>query len=179
MTGDEKWPALDAHTDEPPLDRDQFTRRVIGELADVLDAVVGLEDASGLVSVVGRRVGAHINDVYISRKDGEPLDRAGVAAGLVALKRSIHGDFHVIEQDDDRIVLGNHACPFGDQVKGRPALCMMTSNVFGTLASDHLGYSRVELEKTIARGDAGCRVVIHLRPAPDEEAATGLEYFRA
>ena len=78
-----------------------------------------------------------------------------VAAVLVDLKRRIHGDFFIIEEDDEKIVLGNRACPFAEMVAGRPSLCMMTSNVFGFIAADNLGYSKVELQETIARGDAG------------------------
>lgn len=61
---------------------------------------------------------------------------------------------------------------------GRPALCMMTSNVFGSIAADTLGYSKVAIEQAIARGDAGCRVVVYLRPTPEAEAAQGREYFK-
>jgi hypothetical protein len=75
-------------------------------------------------------------------------------------------------------VLGNRACPFGDQVIGRPALCMMTSNVFGSIAADHLGYARVELQETIAQGSAGCRVVVHLDRPPGDVAVDGIEYFK-
>jgi hypothetical protein len=54
---------------------------------------------------------------------------------------------------------------------------MMTSNVFGSIAAENLGYAGVELERTIAEGHAGCRVVVHLRPT--EHAQPGLrEYFR-
>ncbi|MFI8308787.1 methanogen output domain 1-containing protein [Streptomyces sp. NPDC085927] len=74
------------------------------------------------------------------------------------LKRRIKGDFFVIEQDDTKIVLGNRACPFAEKVLGRESMCMMTSNVFGTIAARNLGYAGVELQETIARGDAGCRV---------------------
>ena len=71
---------------------------------------------------------------------------------LVDLKRRIQGDFRVIEEDADRIVLGNRACPFGDKVLGRPSMRMMTSNVFGHIAADNLGYARVELQETVSRG---------------------------
>jgi len=54
---------------------------------------------------------------------------------------------------------------------------MMTSNVFGTLASANLGYARVDLEETIARGDGRCRVVVHLREDEAGAQAPGLEYF--
>lgn len=48
-------------------------------------------------------------------------------------------------------MLGNRACPFGDKVIGHPALCMMTSNVFGSIAADNLGYAKVVVEEAIAR----------------------------
>jgi hypothetical protein len=56
---------------------------------------------------------------------------------------------------------------------------MMTSNVFGAIAAENLGYAKVELQQTIARGDGGCRVVVYLRPTPESEAAEGREYFQA
>jgi predicted ArsR family transcriptional regulator len=93
----------------------------------------------------------------------------------VDLKRRIQGDFFVIEQDETKIVLGNRACPFAEKVIGRQSMCIMTSNVFGTIAARNLGYAQVELQETIARGDAGCRVVVHLVPQP--EADKGREYF--
>ena len=51
--------------------------------------------------------------------------------------------------------------PFAEKVVGRPALCMMTSNVFGSIAAENLGYAKVVLEQAIARGDSGCRVVVY------------------
>jgi len=35
------------------------------------------------------------------------------------------------------------------------------------------------IEKAIARGDSGCRVVVHLKPAEDAEEAIGREYFQS
>ncbi len=75
-------------------------------------------------------------------------------------------------------MLGNRACPFGEKVAGRPALCMMTSNVFGVIAAENLGYAKVAIEESIARGDPGCRVVVYLRPTDEAQAAAGREYFQ-
>ena len=97
---------------------------------------------------------------------------------LVDLKRRIQGDFYVIEQNDEKIVLGNRVCPFGDKVLNRPVMCMMTSNVFGTIAANNLGYAKVELQKTIAGGDPGCRVIVYLKITEEAEDAEGREYFR-
>ncbi|HZT80032.1 MAG TPA: methanogen output domain 1-containing protein [Gemmataceae bacterium] len=161
-----------------PLERDVFLRSLLRELAGTLQEVVGLEEASGFVSVVGQRLGDQINGQYRAALRVSNLTREQVREVLVDLKRRIQGDFYVIEESDDRIVLGNRACPFGEKVQGRPALCMMTSNVFGVLAAENLGYAKVSLEQTIAEGHPGCRVVVYLRPTPEAQAAKGREYFR-
>nr|WP_255574971.1 methanogen output domain 1-containing protein [Caldovatus aquaticus] len=152
-------------------------RRLLGELAGTLQEVVGIEEASGYISVVGAAVGEHINAAYRRALSVERLSREQVSAVLVDLKRRIRGDFFVVEETEDRIVLGNRACPFGEFARGRPSLCMMTSNVFGHIVAQNLGYAAVGLERTIARGHDGCRVVIHLRASADvpDDAR---EYFR-
>jgi predicted ArsR family transcriptional regulator len=160
-----------------PLERDVFMRNLIRELAGTLQDVVGLEEASGFISVVGQRIGDQINQDYKSALQVDKLSRAQVAEVLVDLKRRIQGSFYVIEEDEQKIVLGNHDCPFADKVLGRPAMCMMTSNVFGVIAADNLGYAKVALEKTIAQGHGECRVVVYLQPAAETGGFTAREYF--
>jgi predicted ArsR family transcriptional regulator len=161
-----------------PLERDVFLRNLLRELAGTLQDVVGLEEASGFISVVGQRIGDQINQDYCTALKVPRLTREQVAEVLVDLKRRIQGDFYVIEQDDDKIVLGNRACPFAEKVIGRPSLCMMTSNVFGVIAAENLGYAKVVIEKAIARGDPGCRIVVYLKSTPEAEATQGREYFQ-
>ncbi|MBS1212250.1 MAG: putative transcriptional regulator [Proteobacteria bacterium] len=161
-----------------PLERDVFMRTLIRELANVLEGVVGIEQASGFISVVGQAIGHQIDDYY-RRAFGTPaLDLDQVAATLVDLKRRIEGDFYLIEQNDARIVLGNRACPFAEKVLGQKAMCMMTSNVFGCIAAENLGYAKVELRETIAEGAPECRVVVYLQPGPEADAVEGREYFQ-
>ncbi|MFU8816237.1 MAG: methanogen output domain 1-containing protein [Pseudomonadales bacterium] len=160
------------------LERDVFLRNLIRELSGTLEDVVGVEESSGFISVVGQRVGETINDEYRAALHRSELTASQVAQVLVDLKRRIKGDFYLIEQDGDQIVLGNRACPFGDKVEGRTSLCMMTSNVFGVIAAENLGYCKVVLEETIAAGAAGCRVVVHLRTTAEAEAADGRVYHK-
>jgi predicted ArsR family transcriptional regulator len=159
------------------LERDVFLRALVSELAGTLERVVGLDEASGYISIVGSAIGEQIDGDYRRALAVERLDREQVAAVLVDLKRRIKGDFFVVEEREDRIVLGNRACPFGDYVRGRPSLCMMTSNVFGAISAQNLGYARVEVQEAIARGDAGCRVLVHLVPSEQPEPESR-EYFR-
>jgi len=159
------------------LERDVFLRTLIRELAGTLQDVVGLEEASGFISVVGQRMGSQINSDYKGALKVEKLNRGQVAAVLVDLKRRIQGEFFVIEESDEKIVLGNRVCPFAEKVVGRPAMCMMTSNVFGSIAADNLGYAKVVLEETIAQGASGCRVIVYLKPTLEAQEAPGREYL--
>ena len=49
--------------------------------------------------------------------------------------------------------------------------------MFGSITASNLGYAKVELQETIARGHSGCRVVVHLQPTEAALAAEGREYF--
>lgn len=162
---------------EIELDRDSFLRSLMRELAGTLESVVGVPETAGFVSVVGERIGNQIDGEYRRALKVSRLSRAQVTAVLMDLKRRISGDFYVISEDDQKIVLGNRVCPFGDKVVGRPSLCMMTSNVFGKIAGENLGYAKVAIEESIASGHAGCRVVVYVEPNTEAEAAVGREYF--
>jgi predicted ArsR family transcriptional regulator len=161
-----------------PLERDVFLRSLLRHLAGTLQRVVGLEEAAGFISEVGREIGDELNASYRKALRVENLNRRQVADVLVDLKRRIQGDFFVIEESADKIVLGNRACPFAEKVEGRPALCMMTSNVFGSIAAENLGYSKVVIDRAIARGDSECRIVVHLKRTPEAKAGQGREYYR-
>ena len=161
------------------LERDAFMRTLTRELANVLSDVVGTEEASGFLSVVGQVMGRQINLQYRNALHSKALDREQVAAVLVDFKRRIKGRFYVIEQDNEKIVLGNLACPFAEKVLGQKALCMMTSNVFGSITADNLGYAKVELKETIAEGRPECRVVVYLTADGEAETVEGREYFKS
>jgi MetOD domain-containing protein len=57
-------------------------------------------------------------------------------------------------------------------------MCMMTSNVFGAIAADNLGYAKVVLNKTIAQGDPACVVTVFLRETSESQNMSGREYFQ-
>jgi hypothetical protein len=161
-----------------PLERDSFLSSVACDVAGTLQDRFGPEEAAEFIGSVGRRLGDQINNDYKAALDLPKLNRGRVAEVLVDAARRINGDFYVIEQDEDKIVLGNWVCPFGKKVTGRTAMCMMTSNLFGTIAAENLDYARVALEKTIAEGASGCRVVVHLKESGDGKCSEGREYFK-
>jgi predicted ArsR family transcriptional regulator len=161
-----------------PLNKDLFMRKLLRELTGTLEDVVGLENASGYVSVVGASMGRWIDEQYREALDIERLDPQQIARVFVDLKGRIGGDFWIVSIDEEKIVVGNHNCPFGEMAHGRDSLCQMTSNVFGRIAADNLGYARVELDETIARGAPECRIIVHLNPVEDVPADER-EYYGA
>jgi hypothetical protein len=50
-----------------PLERDVFLRSLIRELSGVLENVVGIKEASGFVSGVGKSIGEWMNGEYRKR----------------------------------------------------------------------------------------------------------------
>ena len=157
--------------------REAFLSTLLGSLADSLEDAVGLEDAEAFVTVVGAFIGDEWNAEYLRAFGDQELTLEQICASLIDLKSRIGGEFRIVEIDEDRIVLRNNRCPFGETVQGRRAMCQMTSSVFGRIVADNCGYARVSIPESIAKGDLGCTVVIDLR----EDAARGgesNEYFR-
>lgn len=157
------------------LERDGFLRDLLRHLSGTLQDVVGLDEAEGFISVVGQKMGENLGNEYRSALKVSNLNKEQVAATLVDLKQRIQGDFHIISQDDDKIILQGKSCPFGDKVIGRPSLCMMTTNVFGTIAAENLGYAKIVLEETIAKGASSCQVAVYL----SDNDELGREFFKS
>ena len=162
-----------------PLEKDGFMRSLIGELASVLEDTVGLEEASSYISLVGTALGRQIEGYYKTAYKASFFSPDEVANILVDLKRRIGGSFSIEHADEDKIILVNSACPFGSKVINRTSLCMMTSNVFGNITANSLGYAKVEIAESIARGDPKCRVIVHLRKTPEAQKANGREFLAA
>lgn len=74
-------------------------------------------------------------------------------------------------------MLGNRQCPFGTAVRHAPALCRMTSSVFGGIAARNLCHAVVLLDERIAVGDPECRVTVLLGAAARDTA--GGHHYRA
>lgn len=162
-----------------PLDRDSFMQGMLRDLAGVLQDSIGVQEARGFVSIVGARMGDALNTVYRDAFGQSRLNSDQVIDAMLDLKQRIDGDFYVVSQDETEIVLGNRKCPFGESVRGRPALCMMTSNVFGRITAENLGYASIEVEESFAQGHDRCLVRIGLDPQATTNRQTGgREYFR-
>ncbi len=144
--------------------RESFLRALVVQLAQGVERAEGPHAAESAVAQVGTDVGGQMETEYRAThpdaSDDLTYDELGEA--YVRLKHAIGGDFYILEASDDKVVLGNRSCPFGEGVIRAPALCRMTSSVFGGMAARNFGEATVVLEERIAVGDPQCRVVIYL-----------------
>ncbi len=150
--------------------KESFLRALVVQLAQDIELRDGPIAAEALVAQVGMDVGGRMEEEYRRATGAEgTLTPEQMADCFVRLKHAIDGDFYPIEVSADRIVLANRCCPFGEAVQKAPALCRMTSSVFGGIAANNAGGSSVLLEERIAVGDPQCRVVVWLGDPPDAE----------
>ncbi|MFA8386494.1 MAG: methanogen output domain 1-containing protein [Pelagibaca sp.] len=154
-------------------------RSVIRELTGILQDTVGEKEAAAYVNHVGTMLAGALNAEYRRGFETPRLNVQQVAAALVHLKARIDGGFSIQSLDKKAIVLVNNACPFGDKVLDRPALCRMTANVFGRIAAENLGYARVRIDEAIARGDARCLVIVGLDEAAGAAGDDETEFFKS
>ena len=161
-------PDLDEARPEGGFDKESFLRALVVQLSQAVEHAGGPDLGEDVVAEVGITVGGQMEAEYrAAREVVGRLDPDQLAECFVRLKHAIDGRFYVVELTEDRIVLGNERCPFGNAVRKAPALCRVTSAVFGGIAArNHDGGAAIVLEERIAVGDPGCRVVVHLGDPP-------------
>lgn len=161
--------------------RTDFLNSMVLSIADTLRHNLGAEYSESVVAQVAHRVGDIFNDHFQLKHGTTRMSVEQVAEALVELKHRIEGGFRIVEISHERIVLRNSRCPFGLGALGRTELCKMTSGVFGRIASENLGYARVDVRSAIIHGDRECHVVIDLVPeeadAPRERPVEPIEYY--
>ncbi len=161
--------------------RESFLRALVVEMAQSVEELQGPAVAEAAIAQVGIDIGSRMEQEYRSAKDVKgSMSTAQLADCLVRLKHAIEGGFYVVEATEGRIVLGNTRCPFGEVVRNAPALCRMTSSVFGGIAAhQHPDGSAVFLEERIAVGDPGCKVVVYFGAGPTDLQDLAHRYHNA
>jgi anti-sigma regulatory factor (Ser/Thr protein kinase) len=172
-------PAIDEALPEGGFGRESFLRAIVVELSQAVEANHGPDAAEAAIAQVGTDVSWQMEQEFrtAARVVGQ-MTPEQLGECFVRLKHAIDGGFTVLEATPERIVLENTRCPFGDAVLRAPALCRMTSSVFGGIAARNSPKgAAVLLEERIAVGDPGCRVVVSLAP-PSEQAAPFAHHYR-
>lgn len=145
-------PALEEADTDGGFGRESFLRALVVQLSQAVEHSAGPHVIEEVISQVGLAVGGQMETAFrLARQLTERLTPQELAECYVRLKHAIDGRFYVIEVTDERIVLGNPRCPFGNAVRAAPALCRMTSSVFGGIAARNVeDGAAVVLEERIA-----------------------------
>ncbi|MEC3883386.1 methanogen output domain 1-containing protein [Halobacillus sp. HZG1] len=143
-----------------------FLSKLIAQYAHLHSRTVGSK-AEEYIRQLGIKTGEWLESFYSEK--GQEWTPDQYARVIVDLKNSIGGHFEISEVHEDRVIVKATACPFGEAVHDAPHLCMMTSSVFGGVASRRMGYGKVNLRKRIALGDGGCEVAIYFKPTEEED----------
>ncbi|MFK5986751.1 MAG: sigma 54-interacting transcriptional regulator [Pseudomonadota bacterium] len=146
------------------LTPEHYLQLFIGQTGDM----AGEANCSSLESFIKKIVlnsSETLEDIY---RDSHEIDSVlsvkEYGELLVNLKNSIGGQFEIGELTETSVNLKTTKCPFGSMVESAPALCHMTSSIFGGIAARNYGYAKVELKKRIALGSDHCEICIHLKP---------------
>lgn len=163
-------PTPDEKNERGQFGRESFLRALVVQLAQSVERDSGPAAAEQLVAELGAGIGFRMEEAFRAKEQqpDAPLSAEKMAELFVHLKHGIDGDFFIIEANEERIILGNRRCPFGDAVRHAPALCRMTSSVFGGIGARNRGAAAVHLEERIAIGDPQCRVTVWLKDPPSE-----------
>ncbi len=155
-------PALDEALPTGGFARESFLRALVVQLAQAVEVQAGPDVAEAAVAQVGADVGSQMELEYRAAKQlVDRLTPDEIGDCYVRLKHAIDGGFRVDEANAEQIVLVNTRCPFGDVVQRAPALCRMTSSVFGGIAARNSDDgASVLLEERIAVGDPQCRITV-------------------
>jgi DNA-binding NarL/FixJ family response regulator/anti-sigma regulatory factor (Ser/Thr protein kinase) len=172
-------PPLEEAGPDGTFGKEAFLRALVVEMAETIEADLGPDVASATIGQVGADVGGRMEEAYRAANGiAGRLSPTQIADLYVRLKGAIGGDFYVIQADEGKIVLGNRRCPFGAIVQRQPALCRMTSSVFGGIAARNASGSAVSLEERIALGDPECRVVVWLGDNGPPDGSSAHRYAR-
>ena len=162
VTPARRVPALDEALPTGGFARESFLRALVVQLAQAIEMQAGPDVAEAAVAQVGADIGSQMELEYRTAKQlvGR-LTPDEMGDCYVRLKHTIDGGFRVDEATAQQIVLVNTRCPFGDVVQHAPALCRMTSSVFGGIAARNSDAgASVLLEERIAVGDPQCRITV-------------------
>jgi len=136
-----------------------------GRIRDVLIDVIPLllkrrlpqEDKNEFILTLSRKLEEALYDDYVGDQKG---DGALLAENITAVFNDMGGEFDYT-LEGDTIHIWGHRCPWQNENRKNPVICMLTKSVAARFAKRALGDVRVSLEGTLANGDDCCHVIVN------------------
>lgn len=151
-----------------------FFQTLVSHMTQTMHHVLGEDHAEAFLSIVSQQLGDQVNQNYQQALHVDQLDQEQVVAVIMDFKKRIGGEFYVIDEYPDRLILGNRHCPFAPLIEDQPMFCQVTANFIGTISADNLGYARVNVDQSMAQGHDHCQITIFWHPNDEMQ---GQEFF--
>jgi len=135
-----------------------------GKIRDVLIDVVPLllkrrlpvEDRNEFILTLSRKLEEALYDEYVPEGVTDP---AVIAESIAMVFNDMGGDFG-FEMNGDQIQIIGRKCPWHNEVRRNPVICMLTKSVCARFAKRAFGEVLVSLDMTLANRDDRCQVTI-------------------
>jgi PAS domain S-box-containing protein len=135
-----------------------------GRIRDVLIDVIPLllkrklpqEDKNEFILILSRKLEEALYDNYVREGEDTP---DGIARSIAAVLNEMGGKFdYTIE--NDVITICGYKCPWQNETRKNPVICMLTKSISARFAKRALGEVRVSQESTLANEDEKCLITI-------------------
>jgi predicted ArsR family transcriptional regulator len=130
------------------LNRTKFLKQIITGMCETIEPNL-LKEALEKSST---DFGKEVSDIYKKFHNTTKLTKTQLIDSIIDAMNKLGAHFSLISQDKEKIVFRNSKCLFGSEIKKCPLLCITTSSIVGKIIAENLGYSRVELKRSIANG---------------------------
>jgi DNA-binding response OmpR family regulator len=145
--------------------RDDYARQSQNEIRSLLTSIIPsilLPSPQEVKTRFIKDMCDNIEDLYCEKyiSKGEEIDSGRVAEVLQLVFNQLGADFETIKSTPNKIVIEGKICPWGDQAKENPVLCMLTRAIASRIAVKCRSCAMVILEKTIGNGDKSCIIRI-------------------
>lgn len=131
-------------------------------MTNILPLLLKSIDPAKMTEVISQMSG-QVEEViwakYIHDMPKEIMQTANISCSVL---NKLGGSFSVKEVNQKGYTMRNNKCPWGENGKINPVLCMMTKAIFARIGIHVYKDVNVDVEKTIAGGDGYCLIKIYM-----------------
>ena len=131
-------------------------------MTNILPLLLKSIDPARMTEVISQ-MSAQVEEViwakYIHDMPREIRQTANISCSVL---NKLGGSFSVEEVTEKGYIMRNNKCPWGENGKINPVLCMMTKAIFARIGIHVYKDVNVDIEKTIAGGDGYCLIKIYI-----------------
>lgn len=143
-----------------PLNPETFFSSFIIELSCLLNDLYGIDTTAKLIQTTTQNLTPKIMQMYQDALETAQFSNQQVIEIVQDVMNRINGDFCLEKNAIPVTLIKNQRCPFGNEVKRNPALCMITKEIHQSFFKETESEFSVNINQTIAKGASNCFIEI-------------------